>query len=53
MTGDDPLWLVASDHGSAKLIDHSDKGIYAFSPVAFGAEGAHYLVQSRTVSFLF
>lgn len=52
MTGDDPLWLIASDHGSAKLIDHSEKSVYAFSPVAFAAEGAHYLVQSRTVSLV-
>lgn len=48
LTGEDPMWLVASDHGSARLFDHSEKGIYAFTRAA--GEGGRFLVQSKVVS---
>ncbi|KAK4697553.1 cleavage and polyadenylation specificity factor subunit 1, partial [Phenoliferia sp. Uapishka_3] len=44
--GEDPFWLVASDHGPAHLYEHSEKGLYGFSGFTFGSEGG-YLSQSR------
>lgn len=49
VTGEDPFWLVASDHGPVRLFDHGEKGVYSFSPIFFTAADAHYIVQSKTV----
>lgn len=51
VTGEDPLWLVASDHGPARLVEHSEKGIFGFSQAAFDASDADFVMQTRTVSF--
>ena len=48
VTGEEPAWLVAADHGPAQLYDHGEKGVYSFSPVAFEAgDGIDFVVQSK------
>jgi cleavage and polyadenylation specificity factor subunit 1 len=49
-TGEDPFWILATDHGPARLFDHADKGVYGFSSIAFEAEEAQYMIQSKAVS---
>lgn len=52
LTGEDPLWILASDHGPVRLFDHAEKGIYGFSKLSSNADGKEYVTQSRTVSHL-
>lgn len=52
VTGEDPFWLVASDHGPVRLFDHGEKGVYSFSPIFFNAGDAQYVVQSKAVRAL-
>ncbi|KAI5476013.1 cleavage and polyadenylation specificity factor subunit 1 [Pseudohyphozyma bogoriensis] len=52
VTGEDPFWILASDHGPAHIYDHGEKAIYGFSKngfaeTAFGTAGADYVVQSK------
>lgn len=49
MTGEDPLWLLASDHGPARIFDHSEKKVYGFSKLMAEGEEADYIFQSRIV----
>jgi cleavage and polyadenylation specificity factor subunit 1 len=49
ITGEDPFWLLASDHGPAHLYDYSEKNVHAFSPVVGEFKGAHFMTQSKTV----
>lgn len=46
-TGEDPVWIIATDHGPAQILDHADKGIYGF---AVSDETGCYTVQTRQVS---
>lgn len=48
ITGEDPIWLIASDHGPIHLYDHSDKSVYGFSAAATVGE---CLIQSKSVRF--
>lgn len=49
VTGEEPYWLVAADHGPAQLYEHAEKGVYAFAKVegAQGAEADEFVVQSK------
>lgn len=47
VSGEDPLWLVATDHGPVRGYEHGEKGVYGFSGWSEGEEG--YVVQSREV----
>lgn len=49
-TGEDPFWLIATDHGPVRHFDHGERGVYSFSPQASDSEGADYIVRSKTVS---
>ncbi|SCZ90601.1 BZ3500_MvSof-1268-A1-R1_Chr9g10894 [Microbotryum saponariae] len=44
VTGDDPFWFIASDHGPVRYVESSEKNLYGFSP---SANGDGYLVQSK------
>lgn len=46
-TGEDPVWLIATDHGPAQILDHADKGVYGFSGPNDDGE---YTIQTRQVS---
>lgn len=50
ITGEDPLWLLATDHGPARLFDHSDRSIYGFT---LDSGIGQYLIQSKTVSLFY
>ncbi|KAM0749012.1 hypothetical protein T439DRAFT_382097 [Meredithblackwellia eburnea MCA 4105] len=47
VTGEDPMWVLAADHGQANIYEHSVKGVYSFSEFTFEDEGAGYIVQTR------
>lgn len=45
-TGEDPVWLIATDHGPARILDHADKGVYGFT----SSDGnGDFVVQTRQV----
>lgn len=49
LTGEDPLWLLATDHGPTRLFDHAEKGVYAFSTLRLESDTSRYIMQSKLV----
>lgn len=50
VTGEDPLLLIAPDHGPVRIYDYGEKGLYGFSKIVSESAEAGYVAVSRSVS---